>query len=50
MAEMAPVKSYAGRRNPAKRKAPAKTVFKKKKATTGGTKHSGSINTGGGGG
>jgi len=53
MAETAPVTSYAGakkKRHPASyRKPPAKTVFKKKKATTGGTKHSGSINTSSGG-
>jgi hypothetical protein len=43
--------TYAGkkRRHPASyRKPPAQTVFKKKKATTGGTKHSGSIKTSGG--
>jgi len=49
MAESAPMKTYAGKRHPASyRKPPAKTVFKKKKATTGGTKHSGSITTSGG--
>ena len=50
MAESAPMKSYVGKRHPAShRKPPAKTVFKKKKATTGGTKHSGSISTSSGG-
>ena len=50
MAETAMVTSYVGKKHPAGyRKPPAKTVFKKKKATTGGTKHSGSINTSSGG-
>lgn len=51
MAETAPMTTYAGRKRKhplANRKPPAKTVFKKKKATTGGTKHSGSISTSGG--
>ncbi len=49
MAETAPMKSYVGKKHPMSyRKPPAKTVFKKKKATTGGTKHSGSISTSGG--
>jgi len=50
MAEIAPVKSYVGaKRHPAGyRKPPALTPFKKKKASTGGTKHSGSIKTSGG--
>jgi hypothetical protein len=45
--------TYVGgkkRRHPASyRKPPAQTVFKKRKATTGGTKHSGSIKTSSGG-
>ena len=54
MAETAMVTTYVKggkRRHPASyRKPPAKTVFKTiKKATTGGTKHSGSISTSGGG-
>lgn len=54
MAESAPVTTYVKggkkRRHPASyRKPPAKTVFKKRKATTGGTKHSGSIKTSSGG-
>jgi len=50
MAETAPMKTYAGKRHPASyRKPPARTVFKKSKSTTGGTKHSGSISTSGGG-
>ncbi len=50
MAESAPVTSYVSKKHPmAHRKPPAKTVFKKKKATTGGTKHSGSISTSSGG-
>ena len=53
MAEIAPMTTYAGpkkfKRHPASyRKPPARTVFKKRKATTGGTKHSGSISTSGG--
>lgn len=50
MAESAPMKTYAGKHPAGRRKPPAKTVFKKKKATTGGTKHSGSIKTSGPGG
>lgn len=51
MAETAPMTSYVGKKHPmAHRKPPARTVFKKKKATTGGTKHSGSIRTSGPGG
>jgi len=51
MAESAPMTSYVGKKHPmSHRKPPARTVFKKKKATTGGTKHSGSIRTSGPGG
>jgi len=53
MAETAPVTSYAPsgkkKRHPMSRPKPAKTVFKKRKATTGGTKHgSDGISTSGG--
>lgn len=53
MAETAMVTTYVKggkkRRHPASyRKPPARTVFKKSKSTTGGTKHSGSITTSGG--
>jgi len=53
MAESAPVTTYVKggkRRHPASyRKPPHKTVFKKSRSTTGGTKHSGSISTSSGG-
>jgi hypothetical protein len=53
VAETATMTTYVGgkkRRHPASyRKPPARTVFKKSKSTTGGTKHSGSIKTSSGG-